>query len=111
MDLPDFLTQDEYGDIRVTGRRIGLYTLVRDYKEGKSAEELAAEYELVPDLVRKVIAFYLDNRDEVDAYVEAYRAELERQEAAHQPGPGILKLRRQMALIRQADEKHAGNPE
>jgi uncharacterized protein (DUF433 family) len=111
VDLPSFLTQDEYGEIRLTGHRIGLYTLVRCYKEGMTPEQMVLEFDTLSlDQIRKVIAFYEQNRAEVEPYFEAYRLELERQEAEHQPGPGALKLRRLMERIREADRKHAGDP-
>jgi len=63
MTLPDFLT----------GHRIGLYTVVRRYREGYPAEKIAEEFPSLPlDLVRKVIAFYQTNQVEVDIYVEEY---------------------------------------
>jgi uncharacterized protein (DUF433 family) len=95
MILPDFLTRDADDEIHLTGHRIGLYTVVRLYREGNTAEQLAEELEsLELALVYKVLAFYLENRTEVDAYVDAYRAELERQEQTYQQGPNIEELRR-----------------
>lgn len=71
MTLPDFLTQAADGEIRLAGHRIGLYQLVQAYNEGESAEMLASRYPTLPlSLVHKTIAFYLDNRAEVDAYVD-----------------------------------------
>lgn len=71
MTLPDFLTQSPDGEIRLTGHRVGLYQLVQSYNEGESAEMLASRYPTLPlSLVHKSIAFYLDNRAEVDAYVD-----------------------------------------
>lgn len=93
MILPDFLTRAD-GEIRLTGRRIGLYTVVRLYREGNTAEQIAGEMELEPALVNKVLAFCQENRAEVDAYVDAYRAELERQEHIYRQGPSIEELRR-----------------
>jgi uncharacterized protein (DUF433 family) len=95
MILPDFLTQDPDGEIHMTGHRIGLYTVVRCYKEGYSAEKISEEFPTLPlDLVQKVIAFSLENQAEVDAYVEAYRVELERQAATLRQGPDLEELRR-----------------
>lgn len=94
MILPDFLTRDADGEIRLAGHRIGLYTLVRMYREGNSAEQIAEELEsLGLALVYKTLAFYLENRTEVDAYADAYRAELERQEQIYRRGPSIEELR------------------
>ena len=95
MNLPDFLTRHADDDIRLTGHRIGLYTVVRMYREGNSAEQIAEELEsLGLALVYKTLAFYLENQAEVDVYVDAYRAELERQQQIYRKGPGIEELRR-----------------
>jgi uncharacterized protein (DUF433 family) len=98
MHLPDFLTQDPDGEIHFTGHRIGLYTLVRCYKEkGYTAQEIAEEFPSFPlTLVEQGLAFYRENQTEVGAYVTAYGAELDRLEAAP-PGPGVLKIRQLMA--------------
>ncbi len=95
MILPDFLTRDPDDEIHLTGHRIGIYTVVRLYREGQSAEQIAEELpSLGLALVYKTLAFYLENQAEVDAYVDAYRAELERQQQIYRKGPGIEELRR-----------------
>jgi len=95
MILPDFLTRDADGEIRLTGHRIGLYSVVRSYQEGHSAEQIHAEF---PSLSRahvyKVLAFYLEKQPEVDAYVTAYREELERQSKSLRQGPSREELQR-----------------
>jgi uncharacterized protein (DUF433 family) len=95
MTLPDFLTQDEDGEIRLTGHRIGLYTVARYAQEGYSAEQISAEFpSLPPTLVDQVLRFTHENQAEVEVYVTAYRAELERQEAAHISSAAELEVRR-----------------
>jgi uncharacterized protein (DUF433 family) len=95
MNLPDFLVEHPDGEIRLAGHRIGLYHVIDLNQEGHSPEMLHEEYPTLPlALIHKVIAFYLENRHEVDAYVAAYRAELERQEAGQPPSPALLRLRR-----------------
>jgi hypothetical protein len=44
-----------------------------------------------------VIAFRDVHPAEVDAYVAEYRADLDRQEAASEPSPAVLRIRRRMA--------------
>ncbi len=111
MNLPDFLTLHPYNEISLTGHRIGLYTVMRCYKKGYTAERIVEEFpSLELDHVKKVIAFALENWEEVDAYVEAYRAEIARQEALP-PGPGTLRIRGFMEMIRRADEERKGDPE
>jgi uncharacterized protein (DUF433 family) len=111
MILPDFLTQDPDGDILLTGHRIGLYTVIRLYREGRTEEQIAEELPTLPlELVIKVLAFYQANKAEVDAYMNAYQAELDRQEAAYVPGPGILRLRHLKQLVQDADERFGSDP-
>ena len=111
MTLPDFLTRDDFNEIRLTGHRIGLYTVVRCYREGRRAERIAEEFPSLPlSLVYKVLAFYLDNQAEVDTYVDAYTADLARQGAEHVPGPGETKMRELLALVRQEDSRRAYDP-
>jgi uncharacterized protein (DUF433 family) len=111
MNLPDFLTRDPDDEIHLTGHRIGLYTVVRCYREGRTAEQIAEEFPSLPlELVRQVLAFYHANRAEVDAYVDAYRADLERQEAEYVPGPGVVRIRHLTALLRQADARFGADP-
>src|SRR5436190_957289 len=88
MHLPDFLSEVSPGEIRLTGHRIGLYSIIRMRREGLSAEEMVEEMpSLELEQVRKVLAFHDANRAEVDAYGDAYQAELDRQERAYVPGP------------------------
>jgi uncharacterized protein (DUF433 family) len=80
--LPPFLTEVEPNEIRVTGHRIGLYTLIRYHRErGWGEERLAEEFPtLTREEVRNVLAFYAENRAEVDAYMAWYKEQLDRQE-------------------------------
>jgi len=80
MTLPDFLTDAGDGEINLTGHRIGLYHLIREYNEGDCAEMLACRYPSLPlSLIYKVIAFYLENQREVDEYIAAYAADVDEQ--------------------------------
>jgi uncharacterized protein (DUF433 family) len=104
MTLPDFLTQEMgTGEIRLTGHRIGLYHLVHYYNEGYSAEMLVCQYPTLPlALVHKVIAYYLENRVVVDAYVAGCRDELDRQRAASPRHLDAAALRRRLEALQQA---------
>jgi uncharacterized protein (DUF433 family) len=106
MDLPDFLTEHEYGEIRLTGHRIGLLHVVDCYAKGMSSEKIAKYFPSLPlPLVEDVVGFYLKNRAEVDAYVAASRAEIDRQAAASRPWPDLAELRRRMEAKRRAEAK------
>lgn len=83
MQFPEFLTRLPDGEIVLTGHRIGLSHLVDRYNEGESAEMLASRYPTLSlPLVHKVLAFYLENAADVDAYVGNCSAGMERQRDA-----------------------------
>jgi uncharacterized protein (DUF433 family) len=98
MNFPEFLVQDPDGHIHVAGRRIGLQDLVYYYNEGYSPEALLDVFSTLSLAeIHKVIAFYLDNRSEVDAYISACDLEMERQRAAAPRWPDAAELRRRLA--------------
>jgi uncharacterized protein (DUF433 family) len=73
--LPDFLTRHADGQVKVVGTRVVLYHFVYDYNQGLSAEQLALQFPTIPlATVHKLIAFYLENRAEVDRYAVEYAA-------------------------------------
>ena len=111
VDLPDFLTEHEYGNIRLTGHRIDLLHVVDLLNEGRSAEQVQAEFPTLPlELIRQTVSFYQGEKGEVDAYVARCHEEMDRHYAAYQPGPAVLKVRRIMDRLRQADAVHAADP-
>lgn len=94
MNLPDFLDRGQRGEIRLTGHRVDLYHVLSLYLAGHTAEMIQAEYPTLSlDLVGKVLAYYLDNRSDVDNYLAGVEAKIERQRSDARPGPGILRLR------------------
>ena len=103
MDLPDFLTRDEQGSIRLVGHRVGLAHLLHYYNEGYSPEMLWSEYPAIPlALIYKIIAFYLENQAEVDAYLAQCRDEIEQQRRRPTPGPTVAEMRRRLQAQRPA---------
>jgi uncharacterized protein (DUF433 family) len=106
MNLPDFLSQDADGYIHLSGHRIGLHHVVDRYNEGYSPEMLVFEYDTLSlYLINKVIAFYHENRSEVDAYVESERAEYQRQSANAPKVLDFEELRRRMESGARSDKK------
>src|SRR5437899_1309275 len=98
MNLADFLLQDADDFIHFTGHRVGLHQLVHYYNAGYSAEMLACQYPTLPlPLIHKAIAFYLENRDDVDAYAAACTADEQRQRAQPSNGPTLDELRKRLA--------------
>lgn len=95
--LPRCLHWSPDGEVRVVGRRIGLFHILKAERvHGESPATIAEEFDLAPDLVAEILAFAARHRPEVDAYMVDYQAELDRQFAADQPNPAALRIRRLM---------------
>jgi len=93
--LPDCLHWSPDGEIRVVGHRISLYSVINRHQSGRTPEEILDELPTLSlDEIRKIIAFYHKNKEEAGTYVEEYRSELRRQEAAYVPSPAVLRVRR-----------------
>ena len=82
MDSPSLvvpLKTDEHGVIRVSGTRVTLDSLINYYLQGQMPESLHESFSTVPLTdVYAVIAYYLANREELDAYLQHQQAEAER---------------------------------
>jgi uncharacterized protein (DUF433 family) len=101
MNLPEFLTQDAYGEIRLTGHRIGLQHIIDRHGEGASPEAINEEFPTIPvAIIDAVLSFYQQNRAEIDTYVRRCRAAMESQEAMPRKGPDAAELRRRMEAKR-----------
>jgi uncharacterized protein (DUF433 family) len=103
MTLSEFLAEDQFGFITVRGSRIGLNHIVRLYRDGYAVEQIAQEFDTLPlATIYKVIAFYLDNQTEVEAYMTENDAELQRQAAKAPKTPTLTELRKRMEARRRA---------
>lgn len=77
----DFLSED---DIRIKGTRVGIETILDDYLEGASPEEIAARYRsLSLEQVYATITYYLQNQEQVGTYLEAWRGYVDRMSRKH----------------------------
>ncbi|HSZ59646.1 MAG TPA: DUF433 domain-containing protein [Tepidisphaeraceae bacterium] len=105
MQLPDFLSINDDGEVIFTGHRIRLVDIAVRYNEGHSAESIALE--IFPTLklatVHKAIAFYLENQAEVDSLIEENQRELQRQASQVAGTPSLPQLRGRMAARRTAE--------
>jgi uncharacterized protein (DUF433 family) len=104
MQLPDFLTRQPSGSVRLAGHRIGLEHVVQFYNQGYTAEMIFGQFSSLPlATIHKVIAFYLENQADVDAYVARCGAEVERQRSATPASPDIAELRRRAAQLSKSE--------
>lgn len=101
MNLPDFLTHDRYGYVHFIGHRIGLRHVVELYGDGYTPEMLHEHFPTLSlALIHKAIAFYLENRAEVNDYIRRSREARDRQMREPSQGPSAEELRRRMEARR-----------
>jgi uncharacterized protein (DUF433 family) len=77
------LLADEAGVLRVTGTRVPLDSVIHAFNEGATPEEIAQNFPTL-DLaaIYAVVSYYLQNRQEVEQYLEqrkVQRAELKKE--------------------------------
>lgn len=103
MELPHFLMEQPNGSIRLTGHRIALEHVVYFYNQGYAPEMILGQFPSLPlALIHKLIAFYLENQEDVDAYVARCEAEVARQRTAAPSTPDLAELRRRAAQLSQS---------
>ncbi|HID62292.1 MAG TPA: DUF433 domain-containing protein [Anaerolineae bacterium] len=96
MELESYFDILSPEDIRIKGTRIGIETVLEDYQEGASPEEIAARYRnLTLEQVYATLLYYFRNRAKVDAYLEAWRQHTDQAwlEQQHHPSPAARRLR------------------
>ena len=96
MELENYFEFLSDEDIRIKGTRIGIETVLDDYLDGISPEEIAARYKsLTLEQVYATLTYYLRNRTKVDVYLEAWReySEQARREQERNPSEVIKRLR------------------
>ncbi len=101
---PAPLQTDEDGVIRVGGTRVRLDTVIGAFHNGCTAEEILLKYPALQLTdIYAVITYYLWNRADVDAYLEARRQradEVRRENEARFPPQGV---RERLLARRQAE--------
>ena len=101
--LPPCLHWHTDGEIRVVGHRIGLYHFIYYYNQGFTDEMILCQFPTLElATVHKVIAFYLDHREEVDRYVAQYHAEVDQLRAAGTHAPNVAELRTRLEMRQKA---------
>jgi uncharacterized protein (DUF433 family) len=105
LDLPNLLTCTPQGTWRIAGTRVSLDSVIHSFWEGATPEEICQDF---PSLslaqVYRAIAYYLKQRDNVDAYLQAGRhgAEKLEQELNGRHREFLSRLRQQLLSSRQS---------
>jgi uncharacterized protein (DUF433 family) len=101
-DYFDLLSPD---DIRIKGTRVGIETVLDDYLRGASPEEIVARYRtLTLEQVYATITYYFHKQEEIDNYLERWRAYTEAawQEQQRNPPEFVRDLRERIQRRREA---------
>ncbi len=90
----DFFDAD---DIRIKGTRIGVETVLNDYLNAVSPEEIAIRYPTLKlEQIYATITFYLHHQKEIDQYLEQWRKYTEeswKQQKQH-PSSAVARLQK-----------------
>jgi uncharacterized protein (DUF433 family) len=101
----DFVAEDA---IRIAGTRVGIETVVDEYQEGATPEEIVLRYPTLSlEQVYAVVTYYLANKQKVKEYIALVRRRQEEgwQEQQRNPSPFVRSLRKRMAAQRQILEQ------
>jgi uncharacterized protein (DUF433 family) len=112
MELERYFEFVDNETIRVAGTRVGIETVLRDYHEGASPEEIVLRYPTLSlEQVHATITYYLANREEVDRYLEKVEEYQEEGWGEQQRKPLEFVKALRERLDRQRQALHYGKPE
>lgn len=104
MELEGYFEFIDQEAIRIKGTRVSIETVLRDYKEGASPEEIVLRYPTLSlEQVHATIVYYLANREKVEAYLARVRRRQEEawQEQQRHPSEFVRSLRKRLERQRQ----------
>lgn len=105
IDLPDILVRTPQGSLRIAGTRVSLDSVIYAFLEGATPEEICQDFSALSlAQVYATIAFYLHNREQVDAYLQEERRASEnlRRELKARHGDFLKNLRQRLIAGRQS---------
>lgn len=98
------LQQDASGAIRVENTRVTLDSVVFAFHEGATAEEIAERFPAITlSAAYAAITFYLQNRQEMDAYLKRRESEAEQIRANLESHPESKEFRERLLSRMPAD--------
>jgi uncharacterized protein (DUF433 family) len=111
MELENYFEFIGEHTIRIACTRVGIETVLRDYWEGASPEEIVLRYPTLSlEQVYATITYYLANREKVETYLKQVRQQQEEawQEQQQKPNEFVRALRERLQRYRTA--QHQGEP-
>ena len=99
------LKADDTGIIRVGGTRVRLDTIVFAFNQGYTAEEILSQFPAL-DLadVYAVISYYLNNRKDVDEYIQQQKIEADQLRQQFESQPGYQAFRQRLHSLKTANK-------
>ncbi len=110
MRLEDYFEFLEPDEIRIKGHRVGIESILHKYLAGQPVEEIARQYDSLRAVdVYATITYYLENKDEVDAYLRRIDARIAEDMARSDanPAPVVERLRKLKAQRQVQQESRA----
>jgi uncharacterized protein (DUF433 family) len=96
MNLEDYFDFRAPNDIRLKGHRIGIETILFDYQDGLTPEEIGLRYPtLTLEEIYATITYYWRNEEQIEAYLKAVLDDETRlrEEQERNPPPVLKRLR------------------
>lgn len=107
MQLEDYFDFLAPNDIRLKGHRIGIESILYEYiHRAQTAEEIALRFPTLSlEQIYATILYYLEHREQIDAYLTEWLEHEDRMSAeqARQPTPAMIRLR-QIKAEREANK-------
>jgi len=105
MELESYFEFIDSKAIRLRGTRVGIETILRDYQQGASPEEIVLRYpSLSLEQVHATITYYLANQEKFDSYMGrvTQKQEEDWQEQKQHPSEFMQELRRRLEQQRRS---------
>lgn len=97
--------------LRVQGTRIPLDTIVHEFERGATAEQIVMNFDTLKLTdVYAVIAYYLRNRPEVEAYLAKRKADQQQRATELDSQPFAAELRQRLSRRSQEREREGHSP-
>ena len=94
MQLEDYFEFLGPNEIRIKGHRVGIESILRKYLAGRTAEDIARDYDTLRLVdIYATITYYLQNKAEVDAYLRRNEQLITEQMARSDANPPAVVLR------------------
>ncbi len=98
--LENYFERLPEGDVLIKGTRVGIETVLEDYLQGISPEEIALRYRaLTLEQIYATVTYYLRNQAALDSYLAQWRHDAESawQKQAQHPSAVVRRLLAQKA--------------